>query len=72
MKEDNYQVNPAERGILLPRCYLCGEVPSLGIHGGVIIRKAFICSACEQDIVNLEVGSTHYQMVINKLKKILG
>ena len=45
---------------------------ALGIHGGVMIKKAFICSACEQDIVNLQVDSTNYRAVINKLKEILG
>jgi hypothetical protein len=37
-----------------------------------MIKKAFICSACEQDIVNLQVGSSNYRAVINKLKEILG
>lgn len=57
-------------GILLPRCCFCSQVPREGIHGGMIIRKAFICCACEQEIVNLDVGSNQYQMVVNKLKEI--
>jgi len=72
MKEVHQLMVPSARGVLLPRCYLCGEVPSQGIHGGVKIRKAFICCECEQDIVNMEVGSIYYQTVINKLKEILG
>jgi len=71
MKEKHRPISPPEKGILLPRCYLCGEVPSQGIHGGVKIRKAFICSDCEQDIVHMEVGSVPYQTVINKLREIL-
>jgi len=72
MKGVPHRVVPAKRGILLPQCYFCGEVPSQGIHGGVIIKKAFICSACEENIVNLKVGSTNYRAVVNKLKEILG
>lgn len=72
MKEKRQLPVSSGRGILLPRCYLCGEVPSQGIHGGVMIRKAFICCDCEQDIVHMEVGSNHYQIVINKLREILG
>lgn len=58
------------RGILLPRCSFCSQVPKDGIRGGMMIRKAFICYACEQEIVNLEVGSHRYQTVVNKLKEI--
>ncbi|MGB4018561.1 MAG: sigma factor G inhibitor Gin [Syntrophomonadaceae bacterium] len=72
MKGKPRQHTPSGGGTLLPRCYFCGEVPALGIHGGVMIKKAFICSACEQDIVNLQVDSTNYRAVINKLKEILG
>lgn len=72
MKGKSHQLTPSRGGNLLPRCYFCGEVPTLGIHGGVMIKKAFICSACEQDIVHLQVGSTDYRVVINKLKEILG
>lgn len=59
------------KGVLLPRCCFCGEVPAQGIRGGVIIKKAFICMSCEQDIINLEVGSSNYRVVINKIKEIL-
>lgn len=57
-------------GILLPRCSFCSQVPKDGIHGGMMIRKAFICYACEQEIVSLDVGSNRYQLVVNKLKEI--
>jgi|LSQX01.2.fsa_nt_gb hypothetical protein len=72
MKGKSHQLTSGGGGNLLPRCYFCGEVPAQGIHGGVMIKKAFICSACEQDIVHLQVGSTDYRVVINKLKEILG
>jgi len=70
MREAYQLMVPSARGILLPRCYLCGEVPSQGIHGGMTIRKAFICCDCEQDIVHMEVGSIQYQTVVNKLKEL--
>jgi len=72
MKGQRHGFVPAGRGILLPRCYFCGEVPPQGIHGGMIIKKAFICSACEEEIVHLQVGSTNYRRVVNKLREILG
>lgn|GEM_PF-1507344 len=58
------------RGILLPRCYLCGNVPKGGIRGGVKIKKAFICEQCEQQIVSLQAGTSNYQNLIEEIKKI--
>mgnify|MGYP000894033453 CR=1 FL=1 len=62
--------NETIKGILLPRCYFCGQVPDEGIRGGVIIKKAFICRQCETQIVDLQIGSPVYEIVIKKIKKL--
>lgn len=55
--------------LVLPRCSVCDQVPSGGIRDGIRLRKAFICSACERLIVQSDVASGQYRMLINKLKK---
>jgi hypothetical protein len=60
-----------EGGILLPRCRVCNKVPAQGIHGGIRLRKAFICSKCEQEITCIDVGSAKYHILVEKIKIIL-
>lgn len=59
-----------DKGVLLPRCIVCQQVPARGIAGGFKIRKAFICHHCEQEILNLDTGSPAYQQIINRLKQM--
>lgn len=70
------QLGPADMGrqqpcLVLPRCSVCDQVPSGGIRDGIRLKKAFICSGCERLIVQCDVASGQYQILINKLKKIL-
>ena len=59
------------KGVLLPRCYICGEVPEEGIRGGIKLKRAFICTRCEQDIIAADVGSSQYRRLLEKIKMIL-
>jgi len=59
------------KGILLPRCIMCGQVPQGGIRGGIRIKKAFICTPCEQQLIHSDVGSIKYQILLEKIKQIL-
>lgn len=61
----------AAKGVLLPRCILCERVPPEGIRGMVKIRKVFICTSCEQQLLHSDVGSTYYRELLNKIKQIL-
>lgn len=56
---------------VLPRCSVCDQVPPGGIRDGIRVKKAFICSGCEGLIVQSDVASRQYQILIDKLKKIL-
>ena len=58
-------------GVLLPRCYFCGEVPPGGIRGGIKVKKAFICIKCEKEIVSLQVGTPGYDELLEKIKQVL-
>lgn len=53
---------------LLPVCIVCGETPTLGIMDGVVLKGKFLCSSCEQHILSLEVSSSDYGIVVEKLK----
>ncbi|MGE5379843.1 MAG: sigma factor G inhibitor Gin [Methylocystaceae bacterium] len=54
-------------GKLLPRCGLCGQVPSRGIRGGYMISHIFVCYGCEESIINLVMGSENYKSYLEKL-----
>jgi hypothetical protein len=56
--------------MILPRCHICSEVPPLGIRGGIRLKKTFICSACEQQLVQTEVATAQYLRILEKLKEI--
>lgn len=59
------------KGLLLPRCAICEEVPNEGIKGGYLINKSFVCSSCERRILDTEVGSPAYQEILELIKKII-
>ncbi|MGE5404725.1 MAG: sigma factor G inhibitor Gin [Candidatus Saccharibacteria bacterium] len=61
---------PQPCGQLLPRCWLCGEVPVRGIMGGYLIRSRFICEDCETDLVHLTVENERYNSFVEKLKEL--
>lgn len=57
-------------GQLLPRCSICNNVPEHGIADGLKLRHAFICKACEERIVLVDVGSMDYEFLMEKIKKL--
>ena len=60
-----------QRGVLLPCCIVCEQVPEGGIRGGIRLKKAFICTACEQQLMQTDMGSINYQKILEKIKQIL-
>jgi hypothetical protein len=60
-----------EGGIVLPRCRICNQVPLKGIHGGIRLKRAFICAQCEKELTYIDVGSANYQIILEKIKNIL-
>lgn len=67
----NPQDRPRTRGVLLPCCAICQQVPETGIRGGVKVENIFICQKCEWDIVSSEAGSPEYENLLNQVKKII-
>lgn len=65
------QKKDSQNAVLLPRCHFCGKVPVAGIKGGWKIKKVFICWECENKIINLDIGSSDYMQVVEKLRKII-
>lgn len=56
--------------IVLPRCSICNQVPVEGLRDVIKVGKAWICKKCEQEIVNLEVGSPKYGLILDKIKRV--
>lgn len=56
--------------IILPRCVFCENVPVKGIKGGYLLKKHFICSACEQMLLKVQVGSPAYETFVVGIKKL--
>ncbi|SHG41611.1 Inhibitor of sigma-G Gin [Thermosyntropha lipolytica DSM 11003] len=56
---------------VLPCCCICGKIPAEGIRGVIKLKKAFICKKCEEEIVHLDIDSAQYEVVKEKIKKIL-
>jgi len=57
--------------MLLPRCALCDQVPEGGIRSGVKVKNAFICDACQAELLIIDVGSQRYNSIVDKVKRIL-
>lgn len=57
------------KAVVLPVCSLCDNVPTNGIRDGIKLKKLFICSTCEYEIVNMEVGSEGYEKLLEKIKR---
>lgn len=60
----------ADKGNLIPKCFVCGLTPKKGIHGGILIGKRFLCTSCEVAIVQLNADDEYYQFYVDGLKKI--
>lgn len=55
---------------ILPICLICKETPLNGMRDGIMIGGKFICSTCEEDIVNISYHDDSYYDLLNSLKKI--
>ncbi len=57
---------------VLPVCFLCCKVPSEGIKSGFFLKGVFICSDCEQELINSKPEEKEeYMLTIAKLRNIL-
>lgn len=58
------------KGLVLPVCSICNQVPSQGIRGVIRVGRAWICWNCEQEIMDLEIGSPKYGVMLEKLRRV--
>ncbi len=70
-KENSPLLNYVDRGKVLPVCSICSKVPSGGIRDGIRLNKAFICTSCEQQIAHSDIDSDSYQLLVDKIRRIL-
>ena len=62
---------PDDRKVL-PICFLCNLVPQEGMRGGFLLKGVFICTQCEQELINSNMEDPEkYKMAIAKLRGIL-
>jgi len=55
---------------IIPKCFICGEVPMGGIRDGLYIGRKFICSSCENKIVSTNTSDAEYSFFSDKLKEV--
>lgn len=55
-------------GNLLPRCVMCGEVPRAGISSGIVVKKRFICSECEKNLVINQLTVGDYKHLVEEFR----
>ena len=55
---------------LFPRCLICGVTPETGIIGGVQLRKRFLCSECQERILNASIEDPFYILMKEGLKEL--
>ncbi len=58
-------LNPSN---LLPVCLVCGETPPVGIRGGIVFNRHFLCHKCERELVGLGNQDHRYGEFVNSLK----
>lgn len=57
---------------ILPVCFLCNLVPKEGIRSGFFLKGFFICSRCEQDLINFNADDAEsYKFILDKLRAVL-
>jgi superfamily II helicase len=57
---------------VLPICFFCNKVPEEGIRSGFFLRGIFICSMCEEELINSQPEhKEEYMLTIAKLRNIL-
>ncbi|MFC6335133.1 sigma factor G inhibitor Gin [Paenibacillus septentrionalis] len=49
------------------QCTICGKESEIGLH----IVSSFICSSCEQEIVQIDVEDERYPFFVSRMKTIL-
>lgn len=59
-----------KRGVLLPRCCICNEVPAGGISGGMKVKRNFLCQKCEGAIIRLTAESADYNEILRRLRAL--
>ena len=69
-RSEKDQIPMENRATVLPVCSFCGNVPAVGIKGVIRVGKAWLCQACEWKIVMLEVGSTEYGTMLEKIRRV--
>jgi len=44
-------------------CMVCGDIT----EDGVTVLHAFLCDACQRDIVDIEVGDARYEFYVQRM-----
>ncbi len=60
----------SHQAMILPVCSICSRVPIEGISGVIRVGRAWICRSCEQEIMDLEVGSPKYGVMIERIRRV--
>lgn len=67
---EGVEISNGNKALILPVCSICNQVPAKGIKGVIRVGKAWLCQTCELEITLLEVGSTEYGVMLEKIKRV--
>lgn len=54
-----------------PVCSICGKPAPEGLYDGFRLVGKFVCSRCEQHIINADSTNSSYQETVEAIKKLL-
>lgn len=64
------ETSNSHQAMILPVCSICSQIPIEGIRGVIRVGRAWICRFCEQEIMDLEVGSPKYGVMIERIRRV--
>ncbi|NLI91706.1 MAG: hypothetical protein GX434_05715 [Peptococcaceae bacterium] len=56
---------------VFPKCVICGNHPENGLYDGIRLASRFICSVCEDNIIQSNAHTNEYQDIVQAVKRIL-
>lgn len=57
-------------GKLIPVCFFCEEIPTQGFASGIFLFKKFLCTKCQEKILDVASDDEEYELVLQKVRQL--